>query len=100
MQDPKLSVNSGTPVVAVRGILSIETRNLNPDNEMKKIFGSRVVEGHRPHHHHHHPRPQGPGGARGGPARVRAQTREVHGLHARCIPRSKIDFYGPPKSVS
>ena len=81
LQDSKLSVNSGAPVVAIRGILSIETRNLNPDNEMKKIFGSRVVEGHRPHHHHH-PRQQGPGGGRGAPARVRAQTREAYTLHA------------------
>jgi len=82
-QDAKLSVNSGAPVVvAVRGILSIETRNLNPDNEMKKIFGSRVVEGHRSAHHHHHPRQQGPGGGRGAPARVRAQTRAAHAIIA------------------
>ena len=73
-QDAKVITSSGVPVTSTRGILSIETRYLNPDNEMKKMFGSRVVEGHRSHHHHQ--RQQGPGGGgRGGPARVRAHTR-------------------------
>ena len=30
---------------SMRNLLCVEHRNLNPDNEMKKMFGSRVVQG-------------------------------------------------------
>ena len=29
----------------MRNLLTVEHHNLNPDNEMKKMFGSRVVQG-------------------------------------------------------
>jgi hypothetical protein len=32
------------PKSSLRSILSVEMKNLNPENEMKKIFGSRVVQ--------------------------------------------------------
>lgn len=44
-----------------RGILSIEHKNLNPENEMKRMFGSKVVNAERNHkkggrHRAHHAR--------------------------------------------
>ena len=33
-----------SPHAILRGLLGIEYKNLNPENEMKKIFGSRVVQ--------------------------------------------------------
>ncbi|CAE1313418.1 Transcription factor 25 [Acanthosepion pharaonis] len=32
-----------------RSLLNVEHRNLNPDNEMKRIFGSRVIQSEQPH---------------------------------------------------
>ena len=57
---------------SLRSILSIETKNLNPENEMKKIFGSRVIQ--TEHHGARH--------RRGGPSglRNRASTRASHFL--------------------
>ena len=33
------------------GLLSIEHKNLNPENEMKRMFGSKVVMADQPHRH-------------------------------------------------
>ncbi len=45
--------SSKTPEGALRSLLCIEYRKLNPENEMKKIFGSRVVQAEAARHHHH-----------------------------------------------
>ncbi len=42
-----------SPQAVLRSLLSIEYRHLNPENEMKKIFGSRVVQAETRHHQHH-----------------------------------------------
>ena len=55
-----------------RSILSIEMKNLNPENEMKKIFGSRVIQ--TEHHAARHRR--GPAGG----GRNRAASRASHYL--------------------
>ena len=57
---------------SMRSILNIETKNLNPENEMKKIFGSRVIQ--TEHHGARHRR-----GAAGG-GRNRAASRASHFL--------------------
>jgi len=43
--DLKETTTAGFPIsdFSVRSLLHVEHRNLNPDNEMKKIFGSKVV---------------------------------------------------------
>lgn len=43
--DSKEIAGAGFPIsdLSVRSLLHIDHRNLNPDNEMKKIFGSKVV---------------------------------------------------------
>ena len=61
---------SGTkPSTASRNILTVEHKNLNPDNEMRKIFGSRVVAAETRSQN----RRGGPGGARN-----RAPIRSSH----------------------
>ena len=37
------SGHSESETSAIRTLTSVEPKNLNPENEMKKIFGSRVV---------------------------------------------------------
>lgn len=59
----------------VRQLLSIEYKNLNPENEMKKIFGSKVVQ--QAHHHLSHHRHRG---------RSRAALRV--GSHSIIIPKA------------
>ena len=71
------SKSSASSAAAPRSLLMIEARHLNPDNEMKRIFGSRVVDGH---HRHDHQRQRRGGGGGGG--RVRAQTRGAPSLIA------------------
>lgn len=43
--DSKEASGGGFPIsdLSIRALLHIDHRNLNPDNEMKKIFGSKVV---------------------------------------------------------
>jgi len=43
--DSKEASGGGFPIsdISIRSLLHIDHRNLNPDNEMKKIFGSKVV---------------------------------------------------------
>ncbi len=74
--------HAGTPQSALRAVLAVEYRNLNPENEMKKIFGSRVVQAEmrhhraRGHHHHHHH------GHHHGHHRTRVQPRSAHSVLA------------------
>jgi len=46
-EDPALYQQSAT----TRGLLSIEHKNLNPENEMKRMFGSKVVMADQHHRH-------------------------------------------------
>lgn len=39
-------------VAPLRGILAVESKHLNPDNEMRRIFGSRVVQNESARHIH------------------------------------------------
>lgn len=58
-EDPALYQQSAT----TRGLLSIEHKNLNPENEMKRMFGSKVVMADQHHRHkrgQRHRAPHGP----------------------------------------
>lgn len=86
LEKPDAMSNDTVNTAAVRKIMSVENKHLNPENEMRRIFGSRVVasentrhqrqrggRGGRGHGQVHHrstllvtPKPQWPSGARTG----------------------------------
>ncbi|KAL5020913.1 hypothetical protein ScPMuIL_000068 [Solemya velum] len=41
---PNLIVDTSVPTFDTRGLLNVEHKNLNPDNELRRIFGSRVIQ--------------------------------------------------------
>jgi len=57
-EDPALYQQSAT----TRGLLSIEHKNLNPENEMKRMFGSKVVMADQHHRHKRGQRHRAPHG--------------------------------------
>ena len=49
---PSPGQSEETNAAPLRGILAVESKHLNPDNEMRRIFGSRVVQNEASRHSH------------------------------------------------
>ncbi|XP_071746131.1 ribosome quality control complex subunit TCF25 isoform X2 [Lepeophtheirus salmonis] len=60
-------------------LLSIDPKNLNHETEMKKIFGSRVVQAEQQKHHHYHHH---------GKARPRNRPHHIRSNHWLVVPKS------------
>ena len=97
--------------VAARKVLLVENKHLNPENEMKRIFGSRVVASENTRHKKGnlvahctcsdrmtlHRRPRGAGRSPGAPPRHAAGHAQAH-LAERVQDRSVVTRMVPPFS--